>query len=123
MKQKPKWTVGCMNGKKVASSRQVAEYLQMQYEMFVVALSRAETEYYSYKKRCGKLDEMEEIYFELTTKGYPKDIWMTSNGLILGLVVLDKYPKLYDDPLSKLIGCLSQKSGVIEGLPQEDEVW
>ena len=54
---------------------------------------------------------------------YAKDIWMTSNGLLWGLAELDEFPKLNDDPLSKLIRCLSQKSGVIEGLQQEDEGW
>ena len=121
MKQNPKWNVGCMNGKKVVSSRKIAEYLKMPYFDFVLALANAQIDYYSYKNKRGELDEVEEMYFELTAQGHAKDIWMTSNGLIWGLAELDKFPKLNDDPLSKLMHFLSKNSSETGVFPQGEE--
>lgn len=109
MKQNPKWNVGCMNGKKVVSSRKIAEYLKMPYFDFVLALANAQINYYSYKNRLGELDEVEEMYFELTAQGHAKDIWMTSNGLIWGLRELRAFPKSSEAPLFELMAFLSQR--------------
>lgn len=108
-----KWDIGCMMGERVVSGRQIAEYLQMPYyDRFVLALAYAEINYYSYKNSHGELDEVEEMYFELTTTGRPKDIWMTLQGVLWGLRELRAFPKSSEDPLWKLIDFLSEKDNM-----------